>query len=88
MTISLYRRNYDTIYAQGYELVNLSDYLLVPIADIKSNNEYILNVTLQEHMTYTLDLAQNLTTGTYKIVIKLYDGEQYIGETFEYMIIK
>ena len=42
----------------------------------------------QEHMTYTLDLAQNLTTGTYKIVIKLYDGEQYIGETFEYMIIK
>lgn len=88
MTISLYRRNYDTIYAQGYELVNLSDYLLVPIADIKSNNEYILNVTLQEHMTYTLDLAQNLTTGTYKIVIKIYDGEQYIGETFEYMIIK
>ena len=38
--------------------------------------------------SYFLTLKQNLMTGTYKLVYKLYDGDIYVGEAYEYMIIK
>ena len=39
-------------------------------------------------MTYSLSMKNALTSGTYKIVIKLYDEDEYIGEAFDYIIIK
>ena len=38
--------------------------------------------------TNSLTLKENLISGTYKLVYKLYDGNNYIGEDYEYIIIK
>ena len=54
----------------------------------KNDKEYVISKKIESNMTYTLGLTNNLVTGTYKIVIKLYDNDEYIGEGYEYLIIK
>lgn len=88
MTISLYRRDYSSIYSQTYELVDLADYLFIAPTKTKNDKEYVISKKIDSNMTYTLGLTNNLVTGTYKIVIKLYDNDEYIGEGYEYLIIK
>lgn len=88
LTISLYRRDYSSIYSQDYEQVDLADYLFIAPTNKKGEMEYVVSNSPTAQMKYTLNLGQNLTTGTYKIVVKLYDNNEYIGEAFDYMIIK
>ena len=33
-------------------------------------------------------IKTDLITGTYKLVYKLYDGDTYVGEAFDYIVIK
>ena len=89
MTVSLYRRDYGTIYSNGYNKVDLADYVKNELqqTDI-SDNEYIASNNLVENMTFDMTFKENLTTGTYKIVYKLYDNTTYIGEAYEYIIIR
>lgn len=88
ITISLYRRKYDTIYSQEYELVNLTDYISNNLDLSEHKNEYVFSDKPTDSMEITLNTKNNLTTGTYKIVFKLYDNSEYIGEDYEYVIIK
>ena len=88
LTISLYRRDYSSIYSQDYEQVDLADYLFIAPTNKKGEMEYVVSNSPTAQMKYTLNLGQNLTTGTYKIVVKLYDNDEYIGEAFDYLIIK
>ena len=88
ITISLYRRKYDTIYSQEYELVNLTDYISNNLDLSEHENEYVFSDKPTDSMEITLNTKNNLTTGTYKIVFKLYDNSEYIGEDYEYIIIK
>lgn len=88
LTISLYRRDYSSIYSQVYTLVDIGEYLTVAPTDTKKEKEYVVSRNPSANMKYSLDLATDLVTGTYKIVVKLYDGDEYIGEAYEYLIIK
>lgn len=88
IAVALYRRDYSSIYSQSYTLVDLSDYLVTPYTDTKKENEYVVSRNPTGNLTYSIDLGQNLMTGTYKMVFKLYDGDEYIGEAYEYLIIK
>ncbi|MDO5555528.1 MAG: hypothetical protein Q4G09_02420 [Clostridia bacterium] len=89
ITVSLNRRDYSQTYSLNYKEVDLADYvsdILTP-ADI-GNDEYIVSTNPSTTSTFFLTLKENLTTGTYKLVYKLYNGSVYIGETYEYIIIK
>ena len=88
VAISLYRRDYSEIYSQNYTLVDLKDYVSTILTATPREKEYIVSTSPLPTATYYLTLKDNLVTGTYKLVYKLYDGNTYIGETYEYMIIK
>lgn len=85
---SLYRRDYSSIYSQKYDLVDLNDYLIYPLTATENESEYIISTNPSATIRYFMDLKQNLMTGTYKLVFKLYDDNEYIGEAYEYFIIK
>ena len=88
ISISLYRRKYVDIYSQEYELVDLQDYISTTFRPTKVDKEYLLSENPLNNTNYFLILKENLLTGTYKLVYKLYDGDTYVGEAYEYMIIK
>lgn len=88
LTVCLLRRDYSSIYSQKYELVDLQDYVATTLANAKSEKEYIAFGEPTAQNIFNLILKQNLKTGTYKLVYKLYDGTNYIGEDYEYLVIK
>lgn len=88
LTVCLYRRDYQAIYSQNYELVDLQDYIATTLANAKNENEYIAFGAPSQQNIFNLILKSNLKTGTYKLVYKLYDGTNYIGEDYEYLVIK
>mgnify|MGYP005755535525 CR=1 FL=1 len=85
--VSLYRRNYNSVYDNTYTKVKLTDYVTNNTEEI-SDGEYMFinnpNITKEK----TLYLRQTLISGTYKFVFSLYDGDVYIGSSQEYVIIK
>jgi len=88
VALSLYRRDYAEEISQNYKLVDLKDYVSTILTATPREKEYVISTNPLSTATYYLMLKDNLVTGTYKLVYKLYDGNTYIGETYEYMIIK
>ena len=88
VAISLYRRDYSEVFSQNYNLVDLQDYIETTLTEKKREKEYEVSNNPSETTTYFLYLKENLVTGTYKLVYKLYDGNEYVGEAYEYVIIK
>lgn len=88
IAVSLYRRDYTEEFSQNYNLVDLADYFSTTLQPTQREKEYLITESPAAHVTYFLELKPNLVTGTYKLVYKLYDGNNYIGEAYEYIIIK
>ena len=86
--VVLYRRKYDTIYNKEYEEVDLADYTNQNLVTTSNKNEYFVVTNPQRNNQYKIQFKDNLVTGTYKLTFKLYDGATYIGEDYEYIIIK
>lgn len=87
IAVSLERRDYTSIYSDKYNQVDLKDYVSDNLVDFVEN-EYKVADNPRSAFTHSLTFKQNLTTGTYKVVYKLYDGNTYIGEVYEYIIIR
>lgn len=66
----------------------MQNYLETPLTPTKREKEYVISENPSATINYFIYLKPNLVTGTYKLVNKLYDGDVYIGETYEYIIIK
>ena len=88
ITISLYRRDYSEEFSQEYEIVDFQDYVSDKLIGTNKKNEYFISDNPNEVMTNIYTLNENLVTGTYKIVYKLYDQNTYVGEAFDYIVIK
>ena len=88
ITVSLYRRDYTDIYSMGYEKVDLKDYVTDDLTNSFVEKEYLLTDEPMSTSQKIYTLKNNLITGTYKLVYKLYDGQNYIGEVYDYIIIK
>ena len=88
IALSLYRRDYSEVFSQNYSLVDMQDYVTTTLTPTIREKEYEISTNPQPSVTYFLYLKDNLATGTYKLVYKLYDGNTYVGEAYEYMIIK
>ena len=88
IAVSLYRRDYSETYSQDYTLVDLKDYVIETLTQTSREKEYVISDNPLESFTRYVSLKPDLKTGTYKLVYKLYDGDVYVGETYEYMVIK
>lgn len=88
ISVSLYRRDYDEVFSQTYTLVDLQDYVENGLVPTSKTKEYDVTKSPQATTTFTLTLKPNLVTGTYKLVYKLYDNDTYVGEDYEYIVIK
>ena len=88
ISVSLYRRKYDTIYDSEYVLTDLAEYVTNTLVKTKIDKEYSVTDNAQTTQNYILNLKENLITGTYKIVFSLYDGDNYIGNVEKMIIIK
>ena len=88
IAVSLYRRDYANEYSQNYILVDLQDYISDMLITTGREKEYVMSTTPMSTTTNYYTFKPNLITGTYKLVFKLYDGDTYVGEAFDYIIIK
>lgn len=88
ITVSLYRRDYSEEFSQEYELVDIQDYVQNTLIRTNTEKEYVMSNDPQATTTKTYMMNENLMTGTYKIVYKLYDESIYVGEAFDYIVIK
>ena len=85
----LYRRSYATVNDLNYNLVNLTDYITNNVTEFGNNTKiYTIIDEQDETSSYTFNFDQNLTTGTYKLEFRLYDGTAYVGNIIKYVIIK
>ena len=89
ITVSLYRRDYTEEYSQNYTLVDFQDYTSEDLVPTKREKEYVMAESNPMSITTNYyKMKPNLMTGTYKLVYKLYDGDTYVGEAFDYIVIK
>ena len=88
ITVSLYRRTYQDVYSRDYEQVDLKDYVQNTLITTNKEKEYMAFENPSNTQNYNFILKSDLMTGTYKLVYKLYDGENYVGEAYEYIVIK
>lgn len=86
--VSLYRRDYTTLYSTKYNLVDLSQYVSNTLVPATQEKEYIVSDNVQTSQDFSITLNENLVSGTYKFIFKLYDGDNYIGEVEKTVIIK
>lgn len=86
--VSLYRRDYTSIYSSEYHLVDLADYVSNQLVSAVQEKEYMVSDSVQTSQDFNLTLKGNLVSGTYKFIFKLYDGDNYIGEVEKTVIIK
>ena len=95
LRVTLYKRNTDNKDDQTYTEINLdqvfvhsynspSTYGLTP----GSPNELIVSNGVNSQTDVRMTYQDTLTSGTYRIVFRLYDQDQLIDEDFEYFIIK
>lgn len=65
-------------------LINPTEVLLQP----QSANEKMITARANSETSLKFDLNSNITSGTYKLVFKLYDHNQLIEEEVKYIIVK
>ena len=97
LTVSLQRRNYDSIYAKTYEAVDLSEVIDGGPTEVFDedtfDSDYMYKVAgkteLGEENTtiYHYTMRSKVPTGTYKMVYSIYDGDTFIGSAYEYFIV-
>ena len=88
LRVSLYRRKYDTIYSSEYTLVDLQDYLTDELTLSNNPLEYLITSEPVNNYEVDVNTKNQLLTGTYKVEIKLYDGNVFIGKISKSFIIK
>ncbi len=86
--IQMYRRTYDDYYDTDYVEVDLQDFIDQELTPSENNHEYILSGRPVASIDYSFKMKETMTTGTYRLVFKLYDNSTFIGDVTRYIIIK
>ncbi len=93
--ISLYKRSTENKDTMEYIEVPINslftNYFVDPSSMLyiaSSDYEKMLNINVNNKATLKFNLASDLTSGTYKIVFKLYDNNQLIEEEIKYVIVR
>ena len=87
LRIAMYRRRYDQVYDTNYDLVDFQDFIDMELVET-NHYEYVLTDSPNATNSFDLPMVENLTTGTYRLVFRLYDNNTKIGEIVRYIIVK
>ena len=95
LRVALYKRNIDNKDTTVYTEVSMDEVFAHTLTTPGENglspgtpNELMIRNGIGPQTEVTLDYADTLTSGTYRIVFRLYDQNQLIDEDHEYIIIK
>lgn len=88
LRVSLYRRDYNDIYTDVYNKIDLSDYVTNSLTTTSEDWVYLVANPPLASMSWFMYTKEHLMSGTYKIVFSLYDNDTYIGDVHKYIIIK
>ena len=84
--IEVMKRDITTSDSVVYSPVEFKTLFQSPLA-YASTYEVYLNMDEDTERTFSLLLADELTSGTYRVVFKLYDNYQLIDEDYQYVIV-
>ena len=85
--VEVYKRKTDNIDSTVYEPVSFNS-LFKNSYTVVSGKEVTLPVTEEDEQSFDFELADNLTSGTYRVVFKLYDNNQLIDEDTKNIIVQ
>ncbi len=85
LKVEIYKRKTDNDTTTEFSLVPFNK-LFKDTFDGTANQKE-LAVNPEEDSTYDFVLADNLTSGTYKVVFELYDGDYLVDSDYEYVIV-
>ena len=86
--LSLYRRTYNSVYSYNYEIIDLSSFIEEELATTSNNYEYMVTSLPNATNRLVLNTKDSLTTGTYRFLFKLYDGNTFIGSAYHDVIVE
>lgn len=88
--INMKRRNYDDIYSDVYDNVDFTNYFSNSLTRVglTEDEQFILYTNPLASQDHFLYLKNNLMSGTYQLSFQVYDGNNFIGEVYKYVIIK
>ena len=76
-------------YSLQYQRVNLQDFVTDSLTVANSDRlEYQVTSDLPAEITYSIHIGENNTTGTYRLVFTVCDGDTPIGSVYQYIIIR
>lgn len=91
LRIALERRTYGNgnEYSLHYDRVDLQDYVTDELTvGNATRKEYQVTDDLPEEIQLKIHMADNLTTGTYRLLFIVCDGDTPVGSVYEYIIIR
>ena len=95
LRVSIYKRNIDNKETTAYTEVDFNQLFNVGLALPSSNGltagtayERLISMNVTSQNNITWPYTENMISGTYRIVLKLYDKNQLIDEDIEYIIVK
>ena len=86
--VQMYRRKYDEIYDTDYDEADLQEYVDQTLNPSGNLYEYTLSTHPVASIDYIIKMKNQLQSGTYRLVFKLYDNNTLIGDVTRYIIIK
>ena len=87
LRLEVLKRDIDDIDSINYTPVTFNSLFSENLTAINST-EYSLNMDGENTKDFEFTLNSNLTSGTYRLVFKLYDNEQLIDDDIKYVIVK
>ena len=95
LRVALYKRNTDNKDTMTYTEVSLDQVFNNTFSDPavfgytpSTPNELLVSTNVSNNIDVTLSYKDTLTSGTYRIIFRLFDNNQLIDEDWEYFIIK
>ena len=89
--VELYKRDTSDSTTIEYQAVNFDTLFTNKLASTSYESNYLyekeLSAEENDVTKFDFELQENLTSGTYKLVFRLYDGTQLIEEEYEYIIV-
>ena len=86
--VEVYKRDTNNIDSTNYSSVAFSSLFKNNFTVITGGNEVVLPVVEDDEETFNFELADNLTSGTYRVAFKLYDNNQLIDEDVKNIIVQ
>ncbi len=85
LRVKVMKRNIDTDTTTEFTTVPFNSLFKTSLSGMA--DEKLLSLNPQEEESFEFELADTLTSGTYRVIFELYDGDYLVDSDFEYVIV-